>query len=177
MASFFGVLITLCLGLTLATGPASGQETREEQVERRSDWVAQCTSAGRDAPADCALEQRLVVTESDNQLGVHAGDVLGAVKIRVPAEPRKATMMLQVPPNLFLPAGVTLRVDDGRALQLPLQTCDARGCYAGLPVSADLLESLKKGSRLHLAIQTVRRDKIDIIVPLKGFTAGYQKIK
>ena len=86
-------------------------------------------------------------------------------------------MVVQLPQNLFLPAGLALRVDDGKPLQLTLQTCDARGCYAGTAVSDELLGSLKKGAKLHLGIQTVRREKIDIIVPLKGFTAGYRKIK
>jgi invasion protein IalB len=177
MTSFFIGFGSLCLGLSAAFGLARAQEAGQNKAPPRNYWVAECTSAGREAPADCLLEQRLVVTETDNRLGVRAGNVLGAVRIRVPAKPRKPTMTVHLPQNLFLPAGVALRVDDGKALQLSLQTCDARGCYAGLAVSAELLESLKKGAQLHLGIQTMLRERIGIIVPLKGFTAGYRKIK
>ncbi len=162
-------LAALCFGLLAAVAPLRAQETGDTSDYRQSGWVAQCVAPGRSAPADCVLEQKLLIAKS--------GDLVAAVKIRVPAEPRTPAMMVQLPKGLFLPAGVALRVDDGEALKLDLQTCDDNGCYAGLAVSEDLLGALRSGASLHLGVRSLDKKNFDIILSLQGFTVGYRKIE
>ena len=69
------------------------------------------------------MEQRLFVQQT--------GQLVIVVSVRVPHAPRTPAMLIQLPLGLFLPAGIQLGVDDGATQNLPVQRCDANGCYAG----------------------------------------------
>lgn len=168
MRKIFHWLATLAFGVS-AMSPLSAQEAGETGNKRPPEWIAACVAAGRAAPADCTLEQRLLLADS--------GELAAAVKIRVPDSPRQPAMVLHLPQGLFLPAGVNLRVDEGKAVNLQLQTCDGRGCYAGMVVTDELLGAMKAGSSLHLGVQNVQKQRFDIVLSLLGFTAGYEKIE
>ncbi len=94
-------------------------------------WVARCSSASRGAPLECAIEQSAVLTKT--------GQLIVLVNIRVSAETRAPVALVQLPLGLNLPAGAKLQVDDGKTSDLQIQTCEARGCYANLQISPDVL--------------------------------------
>jgi invasion protein IalB len=132
-------------------------------------WPSRCVSLARNAAADCMIEQRLVVEG--------AGEAFVTVSVRVPAEPRRPLLTITSPLGLYLPAGVTLRIDDGEATRLDLQGCDNNGCYASAPIAPALLASLQTGTVLHLILENMARQTINIDVPLDGFGDGYGKIE
>lgn len=132
-------------------------------------WGTRCTTAARDGTLDCAIEQRMFLTQT--------GQLIAVVTVRVPADTRSPVMMIQVPLGLFLPAGIKLSVDGGAEEALPLQTCEANGCYAGGQVSEALLTSLKRGTTLSLTFENLQRQPVTVPVQLTGFTAAYSKIE
>ena len=79
--------------------------------------------------------------------------------------------------GLNLPAGAKFQIDDGKTIDLQLQTCEARGCYASTPVAADVLAALKSGKQLKVSFQTMTKETIAIPMPLGDFAAAYDKIK
>jgi invasion protein IalB len=79
--------------------------------------------------------------------------------------------------GIFLPAGVTLTVDGGGPTKFDLQMCDANGCYAGAPLSDDVLASMKGGEELNLAFQDMQKQSISVPMSLGGFAAAYEKIE
>ncbi|WP_204312956.1 invasion associated locus B family protein, partial [Stenotrophomonas maltophilia] len=79
------------------------------------------TSASRDAPLECAMEQTAVLSKT--------GQLIVLVNIRVPGDTRAPVALIQLPLGLNLPVGAKLQVDDGKAVDVPIQTCEARGCY------------------------------------------------
>ena len=115
------------------------------------------------------IEQRAVVTET--------GRLLSQVTVRVPADTRKPVMMIQAPLGPFLPGGITLDVDGANSFKLDYQTCDANGCYAGSPVSEDLLQALFRGQKLNITIQALNKQPVKIPMELTGFTAAYRNIQ
>src|ERR1700712_5444709 len=84
-------------------------------------WVARCASASRGAPLECAVEQTAVLTKT--------GQLIVLINIRVPGDTRAPVAVIQLPLGLDLPAGAKLGVDDGKTVDLQIQTCEARGCY------------------------------------------------
>ena len=132
-------------------------------------WVARCSSASRGAPLECAIEQSAVLTKT--------GQLIVLVNVRVPAETRAPVALVQLPLGLNLPAGAKLQVDDGKTSELQIQTCEARGCYANLQISPDVLAALKSGKQLKVSFQNMAKETISIPMPLADFGAAYEKIK
>jgi len=132
-------------------------------------WAARCTSTSRDAPLECAIEQTAVLTKT--------GQLIVLVNIRVTSDTHTPVALVQLPLGLNLPTGAKLQVDDGKSLDLQIQTCESRGCYAGAPVPSDMLGALKAGKQLNISFQTLAKETIKIPMPLTDFTAAYDKIK
>ena len=132
-------------------------------------WIGRCTSANRAAPLECAIEQTAVLTKT--------GQLIVLVNVRVSAETRAPIALVQLPLGLNLPAGAKFQVDDGKTSELQIQTCEARGCYANLQISSDVLAALKSGKQLKVSFQNLAKETISIPMPLADFAAAYEKIK
>lgn len=165
---------SLAAGLVLAAvvTPAAAQNGRpsaDAAQPPKELWSVRCTAIARDSAPDCAVEQRAVVTET--------GRLLMQFTVRVPAQGRKPVMMVQAPLGPYLPAGITLDIDGATPLKLDYQTCDAKGCYAGAPLSDDLLQAMFRGQKLNITIQTLNKQPVQIPMDLTGFTAAYKRIQ
>lgn len=134
-----------------------------------SVWVTKCASVGRKETLDCSVEQTIILTKTQQ--------FLLSVVVRVPPDTRQPGMMIHLPLGLFLPAGVTVQLDDQKPQQLQVQTCDSKGCYAGTAVSSNMLAAMKQSERLTIIFQDLPKNKITVPVPLKGFAEAYQKIQ
>jgi invasion protein IalB len=132
-------------------------------------WAARCTSASRDAPLECAIEQTAVLSKT--------GQLIVLVNIRVPSDTHTPIALVQLPLGLNLPAGAKFQVDDGKAIELQIQTCENRGCYASTPIAPDLLAALKSGKQLKVSFQNLAKETIAIPMPLADFAAAFDKIK
>ncbi len=132
-------------------------------------WAARCNSASRDAPLECSIEQNAILTKT--------GQLLVLVVIRVPGDTRAPLAFVQLPLGINLPAGAKFQVDDGKAVDLPIQTCENRGCYASAPVTPELLTALKSGKQLKVSFQDLAKETIAVPMPLNDFAAAYDRIK
>jgi invasion protein IalB len=132
-------------------------------------WIARCGSASRDAPLECAIEQNAVLPRT--------GQLVIAVNIRVPADTHTPSALIQLPLGLNIPNGAKLQVDDGKATDLQIQTCEARGCYAGTTIAPDLLAAMKSGKQLKVSFQNLSKETLTVPLPLADFAAAYDKIK
>jgi invasion protein IalB len=132
-------------------------------------WAVRCTSASREAPLECAMEQTAVLSKT--------GQLIVLVNIRVPSDTRVPVAMVQLPLGLNLPGGAKLQVDDGKTADLQIQTCENRGCYAGTAITPEVLTALKSGKELKLSFQNLGKETITIPMPLTDFATAYDKIK
>ena len=105
------------------------------------------------------------------------GQLIVAVSIRVASDTHQPIALVQLPLGLNLPAGAKLQVDDGKTIDLQIQTCENRGCYSNTPVSPELLAALKSGKQLNVVFQNLNKEVITIPMPLADFAAAYEKIK
>jgi invasion protein IalB len=144
-------------------------QPQAEGAPAQPGWIARCTSASRDAPLECAIEQNAVLTKT--------GQTIVLINIRIAPDTRTPVALLQLPLGLNLPVGAKLQVDEGKTVDLQVQTCENRGCYASTPIAPDLLASLKSGKQLKVSFQNMAKETIAIPMPLTDFAAAYDKIK
>jgi invasion protein IalB len=153
-----------------ATSPVpQGPDTAAANAPASPGWAVRCSSPSREAPLECAMEQNAVFSKT--------GQLVALVNIRVPSDTHTPVALVQLPLGLNLPAGAKLQVDDGKSVDLQIQTCETRGCFANSPVAPDLLAALKSGKQLNISFQNLAREAISIPMPLADFAAAYDKIK
>ena len=169
--------LALALSMTVA-GAASGQDAAAPAAAPATiaegtgpaPWGSFCAGQGRKDTLECRIEQRVVLSNS--------GQLLTGVAIQLPSEATQdPTMTVQLPYGLFLPAGLRISVDSVELASLPFQTCDASGCYAQTPVSADLLAALQRGDTLTVTFQDVKQAEIAVPVSLAGFSAALERAR
>jgi invasion protein IalB len=132
-------------------------------------WAARCSSASREAPLECAIEQTAVLSKT--------GQLIVLINIRVASDTHMPLATVQLPLGLNLPGGAKFQVDDGKVTDLQIQTCEARGCYAAAAIAPDELAALRSGKQLKLSFQNLAKETITIPMPLADFAAAYDKIK
>jgi invasion protein IalB len=153
-----------------APAPATpAAESAPADAAPQPNWAARCSSVSRDAPLECAIEQTAVLTKT--------GQLIVLVNIRVPSDTHAPVLLVQLPLGLNLPVGAKLQVDDGKLVDLQIQTCENRGCYASTPIAPELLAALKSGKQLKVSFQNLGKETIAIPMPLADFAAAYDKIK
>lgn len=103
--------------------------------------------------------------------------MLASVSVRLPPSSGPPVMMVHVPVGLFLPAGISIQIDEQAPVQLVIQTCDLRGCYAGAPISAEMLKAMKSGKRLAIGFQNLSKQAITVPLTLTQFAESYQRIQ
>jgi invasion protein IalB len=185
-----GPAIAVALAALAATGASFAQQAPRETAKAKGQpqaqaaptpspsaapapaqpgWAARCSSAGRDAPLECAMEQNAVLTKT--------GQLVVLVNIRVPGDTRTPIALVQLPLGLNLQAGAKFQVDDGKSVDLPVQTCENRGCYASIPISPEMLNALRSGKQLKIIFQDLAKETLAIPMTLTDFAAAYDKIK
>lgn len=161
-----GRLATAVISLGLAIAPAQAQEDSATPAE---PWATQCVGASREVPLDCSMEQRVV--ESRN------GRVLASVRIRVPTPGAGPVMLIRMPLGVQLSAGVTVNIDGAEFDTFAFQTCDQNGCFVGTTVSDRLLELMRGGQTMELAVQGQNGQPAKVPVSLEGFTRAHSRIR
>jgi invasion protein IalB len=166
-------LLLAAPGVVLAQGQAEGDANLPVlgggKAASPPSWISACQGTARTAELDCQMEQRAVISGS--------GQLVGSITVRVPAQTRKPVLMIRGPLGLSLAGGVTIDVDGAGGQVLPLQTCDNGGCYAGAPVSDEMLAAMFKGQIFNVTFQNLNQEPIKLPMSLAGFSATYGKIK
>lgn len=151
-----------------AKAKTTAQKTKAapKQAAPNIPWIVNCASlTGQVA---CEAVQRLTIKKT--------GQLLLGITVRLPKGAKDPTMMVQLPHGMFLPSGVSLKIDENAAKTEPVQTCDAKGCYVGLAIDPNLLKTLKTGKALTVSFQNLAKKEIRIPITLSGFAEAYKKL-
>jgi invasion protein IalB len=57
---------------------------------------------------------------------------------------------------------VAIVVDGAKAEDLQIQTCDAKGCYAGATLTPDKIAAMSGGTKLNVVFQTLKKQNIKV---------------
>lgn len=134
------------------------------------NWNTSCVAVGRDAPLTCTMEQQIIVLET--------GQRLARLSIsKTQGNEGFGSLLLQVPLGLSIVDGLTMQIDDVAPMAIPIQTCDAAGCYAGYLIEDKLISAMRNGSKLVLSFFDLQKQKIAPEFTLAGFTSAYAKVE
>lgn len=176
-AGFFGFLVLFVVlayistaqSTTLTPSPSTPPNGQPGEAPSGPGWISKCESQFRKGPLECSLEESLF-TANTRQL-------VASVVVHVRSNAHETIMAIRVPAGIYLPAGLSLKIDSGKAQSVPLQTCNAQGCFAEMPLSADLLTALTSGKRLSISFQDMAKKDVVLPFPLDNFAEVFGKIQ
>ena len=147
----------------------AAQSDAAPAAQPAESWATSCAASGRGDALDCAIEQRVIEGRTRK--------FLASMRIRVPSDTRSPVMLVQAPLGIYLPGKLVVSVDGKEVATLEFQNCNQNGCYAGAPVSAELLAGMVQGESLSLTIQSASRQPVEVPISLIGFAKAYDRIK
>lgn len=156
----------LAVAVAVLAGPAAAQPSDGQIFE---DWRLRCGKAD-DATPPCHIFQTVVVSQTGQPfLYVAAG--------YPPEGAGGPTLFLTLPLGIHLPTGVSLTVDRGQPVAVPVVHCDRDGCHAQLALDRRLIQSLQAGLVAQVGFQDGVGQAITVPVSLNGFTAALKAVR
>lgn len=130
-------------------------------------WSSQCSSTTRNGPLECSVQQNAALN----------GRTVASVTIRIPPG-QPPVLVMRVPSELNLQAGLKVQVDAGDTRTTEIETCDGTGCYGRMLLDDAAREALRAGSKLAVTFQTFANHR-DVTIPfdLTGFAAEFDAIQ
>lgn len=155
----------------MSTGTKSTDRPQQASQSQPSGpgWISRCVSESRKSPLECSIEESLASASS--------GQLVATVAIKIQPNEPEPIMTIKVPGGLYLPAGINLQVDENKSQSIPLQTCDAQGCYGEIHISSNLIAALRTGKKLSLTFQNMAKATVLLPFPLDNFADAFQKIQ
>ncbi len=87
-------------------------------------------------------------------------------------QPLPALAEIFVPLGVFLPEGLTLRIDQNEPITAPFYSCVPLGCSVRAPLTDQIIDTLKRGSTVTVIVAINPRNTVEIPLSLRGFTAA-----
>ena len=137
--------------------------------DKFTDWVVACEQPDEDVPELCHIFQNLALKEG----GVRV------LHVQVGFIPNQThpVAIFTLPLGVALPPGVQMKVDEHEPVNFPIEVCVQDGCRAGLELTPDRLEMMKKGDKANVTFANVQRQGLTVPVSLAGFTAGVNALR
>lgn len=165
------VVIALAAGLiatSIGALPAAAQQV-QQNVERAQsgDWSVECVQdpqAGR----LCRMVQSVKDPKS--------GNPLMDVVVAKPPNQSGVILSLRAPLGVWLRPGLTFGIDGGKAGQVNFEFCLKSGCLAQVQLTGGKVNAMKRGSKAVVGMQNIRRQKLNLNVSLRGFTAAFGQL-
>ncbi|WP_298918365.1 invasion associated locus B family protein [uncultured Roseobacter sp.] len=162
-----GIENELSLGEVEPEGPKVGETYVTEKFD---DWSLRCVKVeSGDDP--CQMYQLLADGEG--------APISEFTLFRLPEGGQaKAGATVIVPLETSLGQQLAIKIDEKPTKRYPFAFCNNIGCYARIGLTEEDVESFKKGVEATLTIVPIVApdQKVDIVLSLKGFTAGFEKV-
>jgi len=163
-------LSTCALGLGAAallvsSLPAAAQSATERTFQ---NWVVRCDTPAKGAKR-CRMVQVVRLKDSGQRLMQ-----IGVSRVEGADAPMASVIL---PLGIYLPAGLTIQVDENEALRAPIEQCSRAGCEARLQMTEALAAQMKAGKTAKYTFQNVLRKDVTVPAPLAGFATAFGEMK
>ena len=159
-------IATLTTGMMTAT-IASAQEGGDPITATHGAWEVRCASEG-----GCYISQAFNNAEGQPVLLVRIQKVLNEVSAG--GSKVEATAQIITPLDVFLPAGLGMKIDSGPVVSAPYVRCRAAGCMSNPPLTGELIEKFKAGGNANfIMVRAPGAAPVEAPISLDGFTAAY----
>lgn len=157
----------IALSATLAS-PAQAKR----QIETLGDWSVVCEPNQANGKSCVATHQVLTQPNEANQQSV-----LMRIVVSYDTGSKESQMLTMVPLGVDLMKGLTLEVDEGKVMRLPVKTCDQSGCRIRAKIESDFVDLMKRGAQIFVGYWPNNSEKrLRIAGSLRGFTAAYGRL-
>ena len=144
-----------------AAVPAAGQTAEDA-------WVKLCMKNDQTGAKEICLVNH-------EGLEPNTGMVLIAAAVRKAEGDDKQQLLIRVPTAyaLVIPAGVQLRIDEEKPIQLQYSICFPTSCQVQMELTAELYEKMRSGKQMVVAAMNIQQKTMGFPVPLTGFSKAY----
>lgn len=155
-------------GAAMAQDQAAGADGAAQSA---SAWLKVCNKVpvrGEDGKKD------LCITLFE-RLNTFNGGIQVSTAIRKLEGKDNEEFVVTVPLAMDLPQGIVLIFGDSKEdrMRLPYSYCDPTGCHSLVGATPELIDRLKKGDKMGVAVRDAFGRTTTFPVPLKGFTKTY----
>ena len=165
--------VSLCTSLAtlamVASAPAQDAAKKAQAPAAtivNSGWNVQCNTVNSDLV--CLALMDVTYVKNKNRF----------IRIAIqPSNDGKKNLTLQLPLGLSLPDGAQLTVDDKEPANVVIQTCTQQGCFARTEFTDGMSKEFKAGQKLTVALKSNQQRKINVELPLTGFTKAVDKLQ
>ena len=75
--------------------------------------------------------------------------------------------------SLVVPAGVEIKVDEGKPIQLQYSVCLPTNCQVQQVLSKEMVDQMRAGQRMFVAAVNAQQKTMAFPIPLKGFAKTF----
>lgn len=127
-------------------------------------WSMICGQQG-----NCSLSQ-LVATDPE------AKKIIMGVNVNFSMSNDFPVLMLRLPPSIDKNSGVGIKIDDNKALQLPISQCNKKACQSVIKMDEALLNEMRQGNVAKVAILLKSKKQLTMPVSMQGFKEAYSAL-
>jgi invasion protein IalB len=98
------------------------------------------------------------------------------ISIKAVATGESKAMLVRFFHGVYLPTGVSIKVDGGPSTPLAFQKSDRLGVYAALPLTDKIVAEMKRGKGLRLSVQINQGEPLEVVARLNGFGPAFDRI-
>ncbi len=157
---FAAAITTLSASVT----PAEAAGAKEAPADQLG-WIKRCQKL-KSGKTVCLVAQNMITVKPRRQR-------IASLAVREVRGEKKKYILVVLPLGTLLSPGLTLRVDDKDPYRAAFTICFAEGCHAQLEAPDKLIKQMKAGNIVHLYYVNYARKRIDVQMPLSGFTKSY----
>jgi invasion protein IalB len=150
-----------------APAPAANAPAPAGQGDEPAAWAVTCTDQGQ-KKFTCEMTQALIDQKTNNQVMF--------LSIRNTATGESKALLVRLFHGVYLPTGVSIKVDGGQPTAVAFQKSDRFGVYAALPLTDKIVAEMKRGTELKFSLQINQGEPLDLIARLNGFGPAYDRL-
>ena len=148
--------------------PAPGEQVKFVST----NWGVNCQPQANSKKLACVLSQSILIAKTRQvflTVSIHPTPAKTAAARYLPTA--------RLPHGLALTSGIQFQIDKQKPGRLTVFTSSPQGVFARVGVVNKLLSLLQKGKQLKIAFLGRNGRKFSMAMSLKGFTAGFKKLK
>jgi invasion protein IalB len=162
-----------------AAVPASGTRIAQQKgapekappakgpAEEPAAWAVSCSDQGQQK-FTCEMTQSLIDQKTQAQVML--------ISIKNTSTGDAKAMLIRMFHGVYLPTGVSVKIDSGQATPIAFQKSDRFGVYAALPLTDRIVADMKKGKDLRFSLQVNQGESLELVARLNGFGPAFDKI-
>lgn len=166
------ILLFVATAILLVAGFGALSSARAAAVDPNGEvWFQRCNEEPKGKEprrGKCEIFQRLIHNESGARILEFA--------IGYPPNKTAARGIISLPLGILLQKDMLIKIDELPPFGFKVRYCDPNGCYAYLNLDEAVLEKLRKGTKITVIFESMKPQKVEVELSLKGFAKALKQV-